>query len=146
MFSMRRGTRQKVVAGAAVAVLLAGVAVAAVSATGQSNAGTLHAAARARARDLATAATVAAYLGTSPAALSSELSGGKTLAQIADGTAGKSKAGLIDALVAAERRAPLPERAARARLSSEQLARRERRLMQRAQRLMQRNFAAAGAS
>jgi hypothetical protein len=44
----------------------------------------------------------AAYLGVSEAALSTQLQAGKTLAQVADATSGKSAAGLIDALVAAE--------------------------------------------
>ncbi len=50
--------------------------------------------------ELAVAAT---YLGTTPAALITQLQSGKTLAQIADATSGKSTAGLIDALVAAEK-------------------------------------------
>jgi hypothetical protein len=44
----------------------------------------------------------AAYLGVSETALSTQLQAGKTLAQVADATSGKSAAGLIDALVAAE--------------------------------------------
>jgi hypothetical protein len=50
--------------------------------------------------ELAVAAT---YLGTTATALDTQLQGGKTLAQIADATSGKSTAGLIDALVAAEK-------------------------------------------
>lgn len=50
-----------------------------------------------RLRGLDTAAT---YLGTTVDALRTQLQGGKTLAQIANATAGKSAAGLIDALVA----------------------------------------------
>jgi hypothetical protein len=102
---MTRGVRQKVIAGSAVAVLLAGGALAAVSATGQgadAKRGGRHAAgARARSRDLATAAT---YLGLSPAELTSQLRGGKTLAQIAEGSGGgKSALGLTEALEAAKR-------------------------------------------
>ena len=105
MNAMTRGTRQKVIAGAAVAVLIAGGALAAVSATGQgadAKRGARHAAAaRARSRDLATAAT---YLGLSPAELSRQLSGGKTLAQIAAGSGGgRSAQGLTEALEAAKR-------------------------------------------
>ena len=48
--------------------------------------------------DLEAAAT---YLGTTVDALLTQLQSGKTLAQIADATSGKSKDGLIDALVAA---------------------------------------------
>lgn len=240
MVSMRRGARQKVVAGAAVAVLLAGGAIAAVSATGQSNdakrSGGHGVAGRARARELATAASylgvssaqlsgelrsgkslaqiaeaagggksakgliealesaakaklaaaagslsarvaaevnrpggplggrasgnarlnalfsarrrlgeaAAAYLGTTPAELKRELRSGKTLAQIAGASAGKSSAGLIDALVAAaEQRAPAA-RAARASLSAAQRAKREQRLKRRATHLVQRKFAGAG--
>jgi hypothetical protein len=50
--------------------------------------------------DLQVAAT---YLGLSPDALRSDLESGKTLAQIADATSGKSASGLVDALVAADR-------------------------------------------
>jgi hypothetical protein len=47
-------------------------------------------------------AAAASYLGVTEAALSSQLQAGKTLAQVADATSGKSAAGLIDALVAHE--------------------------------------------
>lgn len=114
MVEVQRSVKQKVVAGAAVAALLAGGSIAAVSATGQSNprknAGAHdHGSHRGRARDLAAAA---GYLGIPPAQLSSELSSGKTLAQIADASTGKSAAGLIEALIAA-RRARLAAAAAR---------------------------------
>ena len=49
--------------------------------------------------ELAAAAT---YLGISGDTLRSDLQSGKTLAQIADATSGKSASGLIDALVAAD--------------------------------------------
>ena len=42
----------------------------------------------------------ATYLGTTPQSLFTQLRGGKTLAQIADATSGKSSSGLIAALVA----------------------------------------------
>jgi hypothetical protein len=45
----------------------------------------------------------AAYLGVTEAALTTQLQAGKTLAQVANATSGKSAAGLIDALVAAEK-------------------------------------------
>ena len=48
-----------------------------------------------------TLATAAGYLGLSPAQLRSELRSGKSLAEIANATRGKSKAGLIGALEAA---------------------------------------------
>jgi D-Tyr-tRNAtyr deacylase len=47
--------------------------------------------------------TAAGYLGISEATLRSDLESGKTLAQIADATNGRSASGLIDALVAADR-------------------------------------------
>ena len=50
--------------------------------------------------ELAAAAT---YLGLSQADLQTALQSGKTLAQVADATSGKSTTGLIDALVAAEK-------------------------------------------
>ena len=50
--------------------------------------------------DLAAAAT---YLGTTPASLLTQLQGGKTLAQVAAATNGKSTSGLVAALVAAEK-------------------------------------------
>ena len=112
MVEVRRSVKQKVVVGAAVAALLAGGSIAAVSATGQSNRaraprqGATTALHRGHARDLAAAA---AYLGISPAQLTGELSSGKTLAQIADASAGKSAAGLTEALVAA-RKARLAQR------------------------------------
>src|SRR6478609_1220216 len=48
-------------------------------------------------------ANAASYLGITQAALETALQSGKTLAQVADVTSGKSAAGLIDALVAAEK-------------------------------------------
>jgi hypothetical protein len=104
MSAVTRLMRQKVFAGAAVAALLTGGAVAAVNATGQSNEHQHSAARRARhvagTRDLATAAS---YLGISSSKLSSELRSGKTLAQVAAATSGKSAAGLVEALVASKR-------------------------------------------
>jgi len=109
---MQRSLRQKVIAAAAVAVLLAGGALAAVSATGQTNSRKTRSARLARtvqrraSRDLATAA---GYLGLSSGQISSELRSGKTLAQIAAATPGKSEQGLIDALVAYANKLPSPE-------------------------------------
>jgi hypothetical protein len=48
-------------------------------------------------------AAAASYLGVSTSNLLKELQAGKTLGQVADATSGKSKAGLIDALVAHEK-------------------------------------------
>jgi len=44
--------------------------------------------------------TVTSYLGLQPAQIKADLEAGKTLAQIADATPGKSSAGLISAIVA----------------------------------------------
>jgi hypothetical protein len=112
---MSRRVRQKVAAAAAIAVLAAGGAFAAVSATGQGNlrrpsSAQRHAQrAHAKARDLAAAAS---YLGISKAALASELRAGKSLAQVASATAGKSVGGLIEAIEAAKK-ARLSAQAAR---------------------------------
>jgi hypothetical protein len=48
-------------------------------------------------------AAASSYLGIAQADLLTQLQAGKTLAQVADATSGKSAAGLIDALVAAEK-------------------------------------------
>jgi hypothetical protein len=47
-------------------------------------------------------AAAASYLGLTSAELATQLQSGKTLAQVADATSGKSAAGLVDALVAHE--------------------------------------------
>jgi hypothetical protein len=111
LFEVQRNDRQKVIAGAAVAVVVAGVAFAAVSATGQSEAPrrihARHGAARLHHRDLLAAA---GFLGIPTGQLERELSS-TTLAQVAQAH-GKSTQGLIDAIVAA-RRAGLAKVAAR---------------------------------
>jgi hypothetical protein len=48
--------------------------------------------------------TAASYLGVPPAALATQLRGGKTLAQIAGATQGRTVQGLVDALVVAEKK------------------------------------------
>jgi hypothetical protein len=102
-------SKQKLLSGAAVAVVLAGAAVAAVTATGQGRqhagrghfpAGVRRLALRGQTRDLV---TVASYLGLSTTQVRSDLQSGRTLAQIANATSGKSAAGLIEALVAAKK-------------------------------------------
>lgn len=113
MSEVRWSARQKVIGGAAVAVVLAGGAFAAVSATGQGNGqrriharhGGVH---RLHQRDLTAAA---GYLGIPTEQLEHELSSSGSLAQLAQAH-GKSTQGLIDAIVAA-RRAGLAEVAAR---------------------------------
>ncbi|HTA06556.1 MAG TPA: hypothetical protein VK774_09355 [Solirubrobacteraceae bacterium] len=102
MPAVGHSVRQKVVAAAAVAALLAGGAFAAVSATGESNGHPHrgHAVHRLRAQDVAAAA---AYLGLSPQQLDAQLDSSKSLAQLADARSGKSEQGVIDAIVAARR-------------------------------------------
>jgi hypothetical protein len=154
MPGVQRSLRQKVFAGAAVVALLAGGALAAVSATGQKNThkdrNTVRQARLAdraggagrigHAHDLASAA---AYLGVSSARLEGELRAGKTLAQVADATSGKSAAGLIEALVAAKR-----ERLATAvgakRITPAEQAKLLAAFGKRARALVQRQFAGAG--
>ncbi len=103
MPAVGHSVRQKVVAVAAVAALLAGGAFAAVSATGEGNGhprrshAVMH---RLRRQDLAAAA---AYLGLSTQQLSAELSSSKSLAQVANARSGKSEQGVVEAIVAARR-------------------------------------------
>jgi hypothetical protein len=113
MLAVQRSVRQKVVTGAAVAVLVGGASFAAVSATGHVNdhAGkhARHSARRLRTHDLTAAAS---YLGTSSASLASELRTGESLAQIAAAHgSGKTASGLVEAIVA-ERKARLQKTAA----------------------------------
>lgn len=99
---MRRALRRRIALAVAVAALAAGGAVAAVAATSSrgGHGGGAAAAGLPLRRDLPVAA---GYLGISVAQLETALHTGRTLAQIADATAGKSEAGLIAALVAARR-------------------------------------------
>jgi hypothetical protein len=98
---MNRSLKQRLAARAAVVVVLAGGAVAAVTATGQRPSYT-QVAARQSAQRVARAglAPAASYLGVTVAQLQGDLASGKTLAEVADTTSGKSAAGLIQALVA----------------------------------------------
>jgi hypothetical protein len=100
---MDRSLKQKLTAGAAVAVALAGVTVAAVTATGQAPTPRLAAGRplghRIGPRDLIAAA---GYLHVGTSQLQSDLRSGQTLAQIAI-AGGSSVGGLVEALVAAKR-------------------------------------------
>jgi hypothetical protein len=157
--------RQKVVAAAAVAVLIGGGAFAAVSAIGggdgkghrrshvghvrrhlqrqshQQRGPAAHGLnglgrfAAVRPLPLATAH----YLGIAPAQLRRDLRSGKTLAQVADATPGKSKAGLLDALVATRRRRLLHGVTA-GKLAPARAARRVRRLRERMDKLVTHKF------
>jgi hypothetical protein len=88
---MTRRLKQKLLIGVAVVAVLAGVTTAVVMAAQPA----------AHHRRAGTLATAAGYLGLSPMQLRSQLQSGKSLAQIADATSGKSEAGLIAALAAA---------------------------------------------
>ena len=87
------------VAIAALAVTGGGAAVAAASG-GKSSTSTAATANRGGPGD--ELATAASYLGTTVAELQTQLQSGKTLAQIANATSGKSADGLVQALVAAD--------------------------------------------
>jgi hypothetical protein len=99
---MTRPLKRRLALAVAVAAIAAGGAIAAVSATGQ---GTFQPSAGhvANQRAKRLLSTAAAYLGTPATQLRSELQSGKTLAQIADATPGKSEAGLVQALIAARK-------------------------------------------
>jgi hypothetical protein len=88
-------------------------------------------------------AVAAGYLGLAPAQLGSQLRAGKTLAQIADATPGKSSAGLVETLVSA-RRQRLAAAVAHGRVSRARAARSEARLQTRIGLLVQRRFALHG--
>jgi hypothetical protein len=83
------------------------------------------------------AAVVRGYLGLTQAQLRSERRAGRTLAQIADATSGKSAAGLI-AAIAAERRTKLAGMVTAGKLTRTQLALREATLQARATRFVNR--------
>ncbi len=107
---MRWHLKRRVALVVALVAMLAGgtaVALAATGATGSHHGGHAHAG-KARHGLLAAAA---GYLGISRAELRKELGSGKTLAQIAAATPGRSEAGLVAALSAAARRR-LSERSA----------------------------------
>jgi hypothetical protein len=89
---MKRSRKQKLLMGIAVLAALVGGTMAAVTAarpTPHPHPGPL--------------ASAAGYLGVSSPQLKSELQAGKSLAQVASATGGKSKAGLVDTLVASEK-------------------------------------------
>ena len=95
MVEVRRSVKQKVVAGAAVAALLAGGVVRRgvgdrPEQLAQERSARIASPPRAESRELAAAA---GYLGVSAAQLAGELRSGKTLAEVADASAGKSAAG-----------------------------------------------------
>lgn len=100
---MTRALRRKLLLGVALVAVLAGVAAAVVMAAQPRTTGHARHAHHAHHPRLGTLATAAAYLGLSRAQLRSELQAGKSLAQIADATPGKSEAGLVQALERTDR-------------------------------------------
>jgi hypothetical protein len=85
--------------------------------------------------------TAASYLGLTPTALATQLQTGQTLAQIADATSGKSAQGLVDALVAAEKKS-LADAVAAQRLTQAQADRISQTLAQRTTDLVDGTFRA----
>ncbi len=83
------------------------------------------------------------YLGITAAQLRRELQSGKTLAQVADATPGKSSAGLVAALVAA-RKQRLASGLAGGKMTHARAARREQRLHEHMSALVTRKFVRAG--
>ena len=114
-----RSTKQKLAAALALVLVIAGGAVAAVTATGADRPSrsdrARHPVAGVRYHDLSAAA---GYLGISQSVVERELRAGHSLAQIADATPGRSAAGLTAALIAQKRQrlaaqlARLPQRVA----------------------------------
>ncbi|MHB8658393.1 MAG: hypothetical protein ACYC91_10650 [Solirubrobacteraceae bacterium] len=82
---------------------------------------------------------VAAYLGITPAVLRTDLRSGKSLAQIASATPGRSVAGLKSAIVAADR-TRLEKAVAAGRITSTQEQRRLMRLSRRLDQLVNRTW------
>ncbi|MHB8242051.1 MAG: hypothetical protein ACYDHN_08685 [Solirubrobacteraceae bacterium] len=98
---MSRALKRKLALLVAVAAIGSGGAIAAVAATGQRDGAGGGSARHSEHRRVGRMLEAAAgYLDIPVAQLKSELQSGKTLAQIADATAGKSQAGLIQTLVA----------------------------------------------
>jgi len=84
-----------------------------------------------------------AYLGITSLQLRDQLRSGRTLAQIAAATPGKSSTGLLDALVSA-RKERLAHGVAAGKVTQERAARSEQRLEKRMSALLQRKFVRAG--
>ncbi|HEX4186628.1 MAG TPA: hypothetical protein VHY83_01905 [Solirubrobacteraceae bacterium] len=102
-----RSRRQKALVAAALAALVAGATVAVVAATDGGSSpstapGNNQATAPVLSGDLKLAVT---YLGVSGSGLLEALRSGRTLAQVADATPGRSATGLIDSIVAARKAA-----------------------------------------
>ncbi len=99
---MRRRLERRFWIGVALVAVLAGATAAAVMAAQPAAKHGRHHSSRSRHSDKTDLLAVAAgYLGTTPAEVRSELQSGKSLAEVADATSGKSAQGLIQALEAA---------------------------------------------
>lgn len=98
---MKRRLRRKLWIGVAAIAVLAGVTAAAVMAA-QPAAKHAHHRSSGEHRKARMLTAAASYLGTTPAQLRSELQSGKSLADIANATSGKSSQGLIQALESAD--------------------------------------------
>jgi hypothetical protein len=96
MVAVNRALKRRLALGVAIAALVIGGAVAAMAAT--SGSGHHHARTPGTPVDLPVAAS---YLGVSPTQLEAQLRAGKTLADVAKTTPGKSEAGLVAAIVSA---------------------------------------------
>lgn len=100
---MSRRTKRNALLGVAVAVIAAGAIVAVATSSGGSGSSPASHAERASARRrTGSLAVAAAYLGLTRAQLREDEQSGKTLAQIANSTPGKSETGLIAALLSAQ--------------------------------------------
>jgi hypothetical protein len=95
---MKRRLKNKLWMSVAVVAVLAGVTAAAVMAAQPATTHHHH-----HHRKGGMLAAAASYLGSSPAQLKSELRSGKSLAEIANATSGKSSQGLIEALETADK-------------------------------------------
>ena len=101
VLEVARILKRRLAVAVAVTALLAGGTAVALGATGSASHGRRHTGhSRAAAHQTSTPLTVAAgYLGISAAQLRRELRSGKSLAQVADSTPGRSAAGLVAALL-----------------------------------------------
>lgn len=133
MSRTRHVRKRNAMLAVSVAAVAAGVIIVASSSGGGShhNDARLEAKARTTATSPSETAVVAGYLGVSKVQLDRELASGRTLAQIADATSGRSAKGLIDALVAKRavriRTAAAANKTSRARVARK-LARLRRRI------------------
>jgi hypothetical protein len=127
---MRSSIRQRALIGVAAIAIVAAVLIATLG----SGAHRAHTAAAKASHPLTSGDidVAASYIGVSPPQLRGDLRRGRTLAQIAAASGGRSTSGLVDALAAAKR-SQLEAALAAGRLSKQQLATRLRGLRRRAE-------------